>query len=218
MEEVDKNAKIIWDYMLMKQKLEKADAIILLGTNDIRVVDRTYEIWKEGFVPLIICTGGIAHQDDELRTGWNKSEAEVFRDRLVELSVPENVILIETESKNTGENIKNVRALLNSKKFNFTKFIAVNKPFMERRVYTSFRKQWPEVEIIVSSPQMFYDEYISSSKDVSKEVFINIMVGDLIRIKEYPKLGFQIEQEIPSEVWKAGQRLIELGYNKHLPK
>ncbi len=42
------------------------------------------------------------------------------------------------------------------------------------------------------------------------------MVGDLERIKEYPKLGFQIEQEIPDKVWEAGQELIKLGYNKFL--
>lgn len=44
------------------------------------------------------------------------------------------------------------------------------------------------------------------------------MVADLIKIKEYPKLGFQIEQNMPEEVWNAGQELIKLGYNKYLIK
>ncbi len=42
------------------------------------------------------------------------------------------------------------------------------------------------------------------------------MVGDLERIREYPKLGFQVEQDIPEEVWQAFERLIEAGYDKHL--
>ncbi len=42
------------------------------------------------------------------------------------------------------------------------------------------------------------------------------MVGDLQRIKEYPKLGFQIVQEIPDEVWNAYEKLVAAGYNKHL--
>ncbi len=41
------------------------------------------------------------------------------------------------------------------------------------------------------------------------------MVGDLQRIREYPKLGFQIEQEIPSDVWEAWGGLVELGYTKY---
>lgn len=42
------------------------------------------------------------------------------------------------------------------------------------------------------------------------------MVGDLIRIKEYPKLGFQIEQDIPDNVWEAGKELIKYGFNKYV--
>jgi hypothetical protein len=45
---------------------------------------------------------------------------------------------------------------------------------------------------------------------------INIMVGDLQRIKEYPAKGFQIYQEIPHDVWAAYEELIEAGYSKRL--
>lgn len=44
------------------------------------------------------------------------------------------------------------------------------------------------------------------------------MVGDLQRIKEYPKLGYQIEQDIPAKVWKSYQKLVAIGYTKHLMK
>jgi hypothetical protein len=50
------------------------------------------------------------------------------------------------------------------------------------------------------------------------EKVINIMVGDLQRIKIYPEKGFQIYQEIPAEVWKAYERLVALGFDKHLIK
>jgi len=42
------------------------------------------------------------------------------------------------------------------------------------------------------------------------------MVGDLQRIKAYPEKGYQIEQEIPIEVWEANQQLIALGYDKRI--
>jgi hypothetical protein len=50
------------------------------------------------------------------------------------------------------------------------------------------------------------------------EKVINIMVGDLQRIKIYPEKGFQVYQEIPEEVWDAYERLVILGFDKHLIK
>jgi hypothetical protein len=42
------------------------------------------------------------------------------------------------------------------------------------------------------------------------------MVGDLQRLREYPARGYQIPQAIPAAVWKAFERLVELGYTKHV--
>ena len=46
--------------------------------------------------------------------------------------------------------------------------------------------------------------------------FIKDMVGDLERIKLYPEKGFQIPQDIPSDVWEAYKELVRMGYTKHL--
>jgi len=40
-------------------------------------------------------------------------------------------------------------------------------------------------------------------------------VGDLVRLREYPQRGYQIEQDIPDDVWKAGQELMKKGYDKY---
>jgi hypothetical protein len=42
------------------------------------------------------------------------------------------------------------------------------------------------------------------------------MVGDLQRIRVYPARGFQIEQEIPGEVWEAYEGLVALDYTDNL--
>ena len=44
------------------------------------------------------------------------------------------------------------------------------------------------------------------------------MVGDLQRIRLYPAMGFQIEQEISDEVWTAFQALVDAGYDRHLTR
>lgn len=119
-------------------------------------------------------------------------------------------------STNTGENILYSRELLEKMNISVKKVLLVQKPYMERRSFATLSKQWPSAECVVTSPQIPYDDYFTP--ELPKDDVINIMVGDLQRIREYPKRGFQIEQHIPDEVWNAFNELVELGYNKHLVK
>ena len=77
---------------------------------------------------------------------------------------------------------------------------------------------WPEKEVLVTSPQVSFDEYISgyANKEFSKDEVISIMVGDLQRIKLYAEKGFQIHQEVPHDVWAAYEELVEAGYHQRL--
>ena len=211
-EETEVLAKKIWDYMLMHQELKKMDAIFVLGSNDIRVAERAADLYLEGYGNYVICAGGNGKD-----SWYSKSEAEVFAEVVINKGVPEDKIIKEPNSKNTGENILFVKKLLEEKGIHCSSFLLVQKPYMERRTYATFRKQWPEPDCIVTSPVISYEEYGKDNEDFTMR-FVNVMVGDLIRIKEYPSLGFQIEQEIPKDVWEAGQRLIELGFNKYIPK
>ena len=85
---------------------------------------------------------------------------------------------------------------------------------MERRSLATFKKHWPDKRLIVTSPQISFEDYFSD--EATFEKLVNIMVGDLQRIKLYPKKGFQIFQEIPADVWRAYEELVSLGYTKHL--
>ncbi len=131
--------------------------------------------------------------------------------------VDEDKILLEKESTYTVQNIENTLKLFAEKNINPKSIIAVTKPYMERRLYATYMKQWPNAEnidIVVTSPKLTYEEHMNDT--ISKDVFINVMVGDLQRIREFPARGFQIEQEIPDNVWAAYERLIAAGYTKHL--
>jgi len=55
-----------------------------------------------------------------------------------------------------------------------------------------------------------------ATDEIPLEKVINIMAGDLQRIKLYPSKGFQIHQEIPAPVWNAYEKLLSLGFDKHL--
>lgn len=207
---VDKNAKIIWDYMHVRHELSNADMIFVLGSNDIRVADRAAEIYKEGLAPFVVCSGGNGKRSD-----FNEPEAKLFSERMINLGVPREKIFLEPNSSNTGENVLFTQKLLKEKGIEINKIIAVQKPYMERRTFATISKQWPEIECLVSSPNLSYEEYFNGDL-VFRDRFVNVMVGDLLRIKEYPNLGFQIYQDIPEEVWQAGQKLVKMGYNKYV--
>ena len=85
---------------------------------------------------------------------------------------------------------------------------------MERRTYAAFKRHLPEKRALVTSPQLAFEEYCSGS--FTKTDVINILVGDTQRIKLYSEKGFQIPQKIPAEVWAAFERLVALGYTRHL--
>lgn len=205
---VDIFAKKIWNYMLMHHELRPMDAIFALGSNDTRVATRAGELYLQGYGKYVICAGGNGKASD-----LSRPEAEVFAEILRAQGVPEEKIILEPNSTNTGENVLFVKKLLAEKNLGIKSFILVQKPYMERRTFATFRKQWPEPDCLVTSPLVLYEEY--AVDQIAKERFINVMVGDLQRIKEYPKLGYQIEQDIPEDVWKAWEGLIALGYTKY---
>jgi uncharacterized SAM-binding protein YcdF (DUF218 family) len=149
---------------------------------------------------------------------WSEPEADQFAEVAIGMGVPSERILIENKSTNTGENILFTKQLLAEKQIDPQKFILVQKPYMERRSFATFRKVWPEKEVLVTSPQVSFDQYLGgyANKEFSKDDVISIMVGDLQRIKLYAEKGFQIHQEIPPDVWSAYEELVKAGYNQRL--
>jgi len=205
----------IWHYHQMKHRLEKADAILVLCSHDKKVAERGAQLFLEGWAPLLIFSGGLGSITKDI---WNEPEADQFARIAVGMDVPRERMLIENSSTNTGENVLFTRRLLAEKQIDPWKFILVQKPYMERRSFATFRKLWPEKEVVVTSPQVSFDEYLDrySSEELSREDVICIMVGDLQRIRLYPEKNFQIHQEIPRDVWFAYEELVEAGYNGRL--
>ena len=201
----------MWDYHHMRHQLETADCIFALGSHDLRVADRAAELYLEGWAPLVIMSGGLGNVTKDV---WTVPEADQFAQIAINKGVPADAILVENKSTNTGENVLFTRQLLAEKNIDPQSFILVQKPYMERRTYATFQKQWPGKKMLVTSPQISLEEY--PTDEIPMERVINIMVGDLQRIRYYPEKGFQVHQEIPDDVWDAFEELVELGYNKHL--
>ena len=149
---------------------------------------------------------------------WNEPEADKFAAIAIGMGVPSDRILIERQSTNTGENVLFTKQLLADQGIEAQRFILVQKPYMERRSYATFKRHWPEPDLIVTSPRVSFDDYLNgyANQPVSMDDVIAIMVGDLQRIREYPAKGFQIPQHIPDDVWAAFEELVRAGYDKYL--
>ena len=184
-------AEKIWHYHLMNHQLFQADLILVLCSHDTRVAERGAQLFHEGWAPLLIFSGGLGAITKDI---WTEPEADQFAKLAVGLGVPKDKILIENQSSNTGENILFTRQLLAEKEIDPQKVILVQKPYMERRSFASFKKLWPEKDVIVTSPQVSFEEYLDhyASKDLSRDDVISIMVGDLQRIKLYRRRGLDL--------------------------
>ena len=118
---------------LSEQQIVGHHALILLGgglshyphsvnaqiTSYARVVEaaRVYHVGEQhGIAYNIFISGG-----DTLHRGY--SEAEVFRDQLLQLGVPRQQIILETKSLNTFENAKYLKPLL--AKYGFKEYVLV---------------------------------------------------------------------------------------------
>lgn len=209
--EIDELAQIVWDYHLLRQPLARCDCLLVLGSNDPRVAEHGARLFLDEWAPLIVFSGGVGALTEGM---YAASEADHFADIARQMGVPDEQILIEPDSTNTGENIRFTRALLERQELSPRSFLVVQKPFMERRTYATFCKQWPGPQILISSPPIDYCDY--PNEQLSRDSIINVMVGDLQRIREYPARGFQIPQEIPDEVWSAWEQLVAAGFDRHL--
>ncbi len=207
-------AQIIWDYHHINHIICKSDIILVLWSHDIRVVDRAVELYKQWYSKRMLFSWWIGRLTDTLDLFRWSTEAEVFRKRAIELWIPAKDILTETKSTNTWENIKFSYEIL--KKFDIQSIIIVQKPYMERRVLATFLAQYPNknTKFFVTSPNISLLEYPNS--EIGLDEVINIMIWDLQRIIEYPKKGYQVEQNIPKNVLEAYEKLIKYWYTSHI--
>lgn len=207
----DDLARILWDYMRLGHEPAPADVILVLGSNDVRVGEHGARLFLRGLAPLMVCSGNIGR----LTAGvFEKSEAETFADAAVRLGVPRSAILIEDRSTNTGENADRSRELLASAGIHPNRVILVQKPYMERRAWATFARRWPGPEIQVTSPPIPFDEYPTPA--IPRDLVINILVGDVQRMRVYADCGFQVPQPMPAEVWAAWEALVARGFTGHL--
>jgi uncharacterized SAM-binding protein YcdF (DUF218 family) len=161
--------------------------------------------------PLIVFTGATS---PTTRERMPRGEAVHYRERALELGVPSSAILVEPQARNTGDNIRFSRELLEETGVDVSSVLLISKPYEERRAYATARKLWPDVEIVSASSPMTLNEYVDSLGDA--RMVIAMLVGALQRLLVYPEHGYLISQPVPADVIEAYERLRQAGFTSRL--
>jgi uncharacterized SAM-binding protein YcdF (DUF218 family) len=212
-EEQWRQATLIWDYHQMHHSIRPADVAIGLGSHDLGVAAFSAELYRAGLFPTLVFTGG---NSPTTAARFPRGEAVHFREHAIGLGVPDSAILLEPNAGNTGQNITFSRDVLTAAGVTPTRVLLVSKPYMERRSFATARRLWPEVDVICASEPLEFDDYVKSIGD--EKLVVDMLVGDLQRVIEYPKRGFAIEQHIPDDVRAAYTSLLTAGFDSRLLK
>jgi uncharacterized SAM-binding protein YcdF (DUF218 family) len=197
----------LWNYHNMGHEIRPVDVGIGLGSHDLGVAKIATALYLEGKYPWLVFTG--ANAPTTIQT-FPRGEAIHYREYAIRNGVPAEAILVETQARNTSQNIELTQALLKDLKIRTRSVILMSRPYQQRRAYATCKKIWPEVDAICASLPLSLDEYVATIGNPRK--VIDMLVGDTQRIKKYADLGFAISQEMPTEIWESFSRLRSAGY------
>lgn len=205
------DVETLWSYHQMHHALQPTNVGIGLGSHDPSVAEHAAELYHKGIFPLIVFTGA---NSPTTTARFPRGEAVHYRESAIELGVPSDAILIETEAKNTSENLTLTESLLASNGISPQSVTLISRPYQQRRAYATCRKVWPSVDVQCTSVSMSLSDYVKSIGDPKR--VIDMLVGDTQRIDVYARKGFAIPQPMPDAVLDAFRRLCDAGFTSRL--
>ncbi|THA72402.1 YdcF family protein [Streptomyces sp. A0958] len=205
------DARLLWEHHLMHHDPRPCSVAIGLGSHDLKVADATARLYQRGMAPLILFTGATS---PTTRVRMPRGEAVHYRERALELGVPDRAVLIEPRARNTGENIRFSRAVLAEAGVPVSSVLLVSKPYEERRAHATARRLWPDVTFVSASEPVTFEQYVAALQD--DRMVIDMLVGTLQRLLVYPARGFMAADPVPVEVATAYERLCRAGFTSRL--
>lgn len=199
--EVLKEAQNIANFLAQQDKFpEKVDLLMVLGSSDLKVAYRAAEIYKQTYVEKILISGG----------GFigNKKEAMVFKEILINQGVSEEAILIEDESRHTGENMEFSVKALKEKGISPESVLLLQTPLFQRRSKAYFHKYFPETIKLYSFAPYIPD--LGNLADEEKLRKTVLALREIYRFLTWGPSGKNIipEVPVPPEILKASRIIL----------
>lgn len=113
--------------------LAKADAIVAISGDTGARTDTAVALWKQGYAPLLIFSGGSSDPE-------SVASAELMKRAAVAAGVPANAIAVEGASATTEENAERVAELMKTR--GLMSAILVTSPYHQRRAAMLFDREF----------------------------------------------------------------------------
>jgi len=181
---------IISEFLKIEDSPKKSDVIFILGGSSISPVYKAHELYQDGYAPIIAftSTGGVFGGEEV----FGMPENEKYKEVLLGLGIPENAMISEGTTTNTLVEARRAIVFIRENGIEPNKVILVSRPIHQRRAFSTFVKQHPDVKYINCPASESLNE-----DDVKR------LPGEIERLIKYAAKGDIIENEIPKNVLKA---------------
>lgn len=120
-------------------------------------VTHTVQLYKEGLLEKILISGGSGRL-----LGEAEPEANLFKKAMVMMGVPDSVIIIENETRNTYESAVQVKKMLGDQGYKGAECLLITSAFHMRRSLACYRKAGVHLDSFTadfySHPREFYPD------------------------------------------------------------
>lgn len=140
---------IVSDFLALPGRCdhERHECGLALGCRDVRVAYRAAELTNERAFSRLLVSGGSPHRSASLLPD---GEANSFAAIIQAHGVPKESIIVERDSRNTAENMRFSRNLLETILGHLpAEILIVTRPYHARRAFCTARRHFPGVEICV---------------------------------------------------------------------
>ncbi len=122
---------VIGHALAVEDELAKADVIIAISGDNGPRTETAVRLWKQGYAPLVLFSGGSIDPD-------SVSSAELMKRDAVRLGIPAGAILVEPASTTTEENARLTAQLMTERGLHSA--ILVTSPYHQRRASIFFSR------------------------------------------------------------------------------
>ncbi len=202
--------------MKLEEDIAPADLIMGCGCGNLEIPKYCAKLYQQGFGKKILFAGGLGKITKEK---WAKTEAKRFEEVALHQGIAKENILLEEESTNTGDNFRFSKKLLEKINFPIHSILIVHSASSSRRTFATAKALWKDISFQITYPKQTTEEFIqklNSFESEKRHQEISLLVGDIQRLKLYPKLDWLLPQEIPSSVEQAYEALKDMGYTDYL--
>ncbi|QHT70925.1 YdcF family protein [Rhodocytophaga rosea] len=205
-------AETVFEYLYLRDPVSKADVVIGFGHFDPKIPAKCGELYLAGMAPQIIFTGGMGAGTADL----GEPEALYFTKVLYQTypSIPKPVVITESTSANTGENLRFTAALLQTKyphlafDTSMQRVIIVANAYRQRRVFHTCQLYFSQVTWINCPPETSYQAEWEMFASKGENLDVQL-VGETERLLTYPAKGFMSSISIPDQIMEAYHTLKE---------